>query len=332
MNALNHNAHQDAFEVIASDKGLAGAFDWFCQQQVAEGYVDPEKLKINTLFSQHSNAYDLDFKILINRVRDAYASQVVGNDDKPKKKYCPLCVKYIDDLGQNKKQIIYLDINKRGYVLSLTPFPSFKKHLVLSLKEHQPMFMNNNTIADLVNLQSRLGDGYSIVSNSDNPKTGASIVEHHHVQVLDQRHFPVADAKIIHQKKVNNVLIEQLNFPATVIRLSSASAQDLIQEAQSFLSYWRSIDSANTCNLWLRKTNHTYDIYFILRNPSYETDPSLFRYKTEGVGIIEMCGFGIFPTPKADTDIILNELQDNVAPLIIMLLQSHAPSFPADYF
>jgi galactose-1-phosphate uridylyltransferase len=333
---MNHCHHQSDFDAIKNASSWEKAFDWFYQQQVDEGFVDPKKLSINTLFSQYSAEYGLDFKILINRIRDAYANQVVSSDKTPAKKYCPLCVEYIDALGQHKKQVVNLSLNQRDYVLSLTPFPSFAKHLVLSLKEHQPMFMNNKTLADLLLLQQELGDAYSIVSNSDHIKTGASILDHHHVQVLGQAYFPVADAKTLFQKIANHengdVLIEQLHFPATVIRLSAKSNQALMAEAQKFLSDWRAIDPANTCNLWVRKNKGSYEIYFILRHPSYETNPSLFRYKTEGIGIIEMCGYGIFPTPKQDTGLILKELQDNTAELIIRLLESHAPDFPKEYF
>lgn len=329
---MDHNIHQAAFDTLKNLDGWQQAFDWFYLKQVEEGFVNPLDLLINTLYSQRSEQYDLDFKILINRVRDAYANNVVAKEEKPAKKHCPLCVEFIDELGQYKKQVVYLSLNNRDYVLSLTPFPSFEKHLVLSLKQHQPMFMNDHTIEDLLDLQKNIGASYSIVSNSDHAKTGASILDHHHVQVLGETYFPVADAKVNQKQVVENggdqVLIEQLHFPATVVRLSSASVEPVKQEAKLFLQQWRAKDAANTCNLWVRKYKDRYEIYFILRHPSYETDPSLFRYKTEGIGIIEMCGYGIFPTPKADTDVILKEIENDAAELMSKLLKSHAPAFP----
>jgi galactose-1-phosphate uridylyltransferase len=329
---MDHNIHQATFDTLKNLDGWQQAFDWFHLKQLEEGFVNPLDLVINTLYMQRSEEYDLDFKVLINRVRDAYANTVVAKKDKLAKKYCPLCVEFIDKLGQHKKQAVYLSLNKRDYVLSLTPFPSFEKHLVLSLKQHQPMFMNDHTIEDLLDLQNKLGAGYSIVSNSDHAKTGASILDHHHVQVLGEAHFPVADAKVSHTEVIeqdgDQVLVEKLHFPATVVRLSAVSVEAVKQESKAFLQRWRAKEAGNTCNLWVRKYKARYEIYFILRHISYETDPSLFRYKTEGIGIIEMCGYGIFPTPKADTDLILKEIENNTAELMTRLLKSHAPGFP----
>lgn len=333
---LDHNQHQKVFDQLKAADDWCNAIDWFVQKQIDEGFVDPDELQMNTLFSQFSARYDLDFKILINRVRDAYAKQVVDSDNTSKKKYCPLCVENIDAIGQHKKQVVYLSLNQREYVLSLTPFPSFSKHLVLSLKTHKPMFMQAETIVDLLELQKQVGDRYSIVCNSDHAKTGASILEHHHVQLLNETRFPVAGAKAKASKTVmhdsGHVLVELLDFPATVMRLSADSIEHLKVESQAFLAYWRSLDSEDTCNLWLRKKAECFEIYFILRHPSYETDPSLFRYKTEGIGIIEMCGFGIFPTPKVDTDIILQEIEVSTVDIMVRLLASHAPDFPMAYF
>ena len=332
---IDHNVHQEHFDKIKISKNWSSALDWFYDKQVDEDFVDPIRLNINTLYTMKSPEYGVDFKILINRVRDAYADQVVKHCDIPTKKYCSLCVDSIDQIGQHKKQFVRLSLNQRDYVLSLTPFPSFEKHCVLSLGAHQPMFMNASTIEDLLFLQSQLGHDYSIASNSDHIKTGASILEHHHVQVLGVTHFPVADAKTLYQKIIEHslgqVLVEQLYFPATVIRLSSQSLFALEEESKHFLSDWRAIDSANTCNIWIKHQSDRYELYYILRHPSYETDSSLLRYKTEGIGVIEMCGFGIFPTPKNDTDMILKEIEDNTADIMIKLLQSHAPN-PLNFF
>ena len=332
---IDHNVHQEHFDKIKFSKNWSSAFDWFNEKQVDEDFVDPVRLNINTLYTMKSPEYGIDFKILINRVRDAYADQVVKHCDIPTKKYCSLCVDSIDQIGQHKKQFVRLSLNQRDYVLSLTPFPSFEKHCVLSLGAHQPMFMDAHTIEDLLFLQNQLGDNYSVVSNSDHTKTGASILDHHHVQVLGVTSFPVVNAKSLYQKKIENlsgkVLVEQLHFPASVIRLSSQSLVALEEESKKFLSDWRAMNQSNTCNLLIRQQSDYYEIYFILRHPSYETDSSLLRYKTEGIGVIEMCGFGIFPTPKIDTDMILKEIEDNTADIMIKLLQSHAPN-PLNFF
>lgn len=326
---INHNIHQIDFDHIKISENWSSAFDWLYQKQIQEGFIDPDRLKINALYTQHSQEYDVEFNILINRVRDAYAQKVVNTSTQPTHKYCPLCVDSIDQMGQHLKQFTHVSLNDRNYVLSLTPFPSFEKHFVLSLKEHQPMFMNHNTLKDLLLLQKQLGHAYMIVCNSDHAKTGASIVDHHHVQVLGATHFPIADAKALDQKIIHfpfgKVQIEHLHFPARAIRLSSLSLESLLDVSSNFLENWRSMDPFNTCNLWIRQIDDRYEIYFILRHHSRQTDPSLFRYKTEGVGIIEMCGYGIFPTPKNDTETVLHEIENHTADLMIRLLQSHAP-------
>jgi UDPglucose--hexose-1-phosphate uridylyltransferase len=335
MNLINHNAHQSDFDTWLSESWPV-ALEWFYQAQINDGFIDPHRLDINTLYTQKSLEYNIIFKILINRIRDAYANQVVSSHTPPTLQYCPLCTESIDKIGQHKKQFVKLSLNDRPYILSLTPFPSFEKHFVLSLKDHLPMFMNEHTLEDLLLLQMKLGHTYSIASNSDHAKTGASILSHHHVQILGVHHFPIADAKPNYQTIVSHfsgdVLCEHLHFPATVIRLSSPSFTALITESKQCLHRWRMMDPSNTCNLWIRKNNDAYQIYFILRHPSHETNPSLWRYKTEGIGVIEMCGLGIFPTPKNQTDLILNEIKEKTADLMISLLQSHAPTFQAEHF
>ena len=43
-----------------------------------------------------------------------------------------------------------------------------------------------------------------------------------------------------------------------------------------------------------------HSLVIIFRNPNYRTPKKIQAVKTEGIGIIEVCGYGIYPVPHGD--------------------------------
>jgi galactose-1-phosphate uridylyltransferase len=321
-----HNALQKVFDAIVDKHGLHAGLDYLYYQQIETGFVDPRDLSRNTTFQYDSKQYDVPISILINRIRDAYATKV-SNKDVSIKKCCPLCVNNIEVLGQIKKQYVTYCLNGRDYIFALTPFPSFKKHFVVSEYQHTPMRMNGDTLSDMIVLQNALGSQDSILCNSDNPKTGASIVDHHHMQIIAYADLPIGHAKAVHTAVIESdrhpVIVEQLDFPASAIRFTSDNSDDLESVTRQFLHFWKALETGNTCNVWTRHVDGMTELTLILRNPQHKTAVEWHRYKREGIGIIEMCGFGIFPSPKDNA--ILAEIESGGASILEGIIACHAP-------
>ncbi|MBA7673345.1 hypothetical protein ES703_81540 [subsurface metagenome] len=77
---------------------------------------------------------------------------------------------------------------------------------------------------------------------------------------------------------------------------NAAAVQEIVCE---LVEIWKEADPGrNTANLVLHKAKNQFLYYIFLRNPDFRTPPTLRRYKSEGVGVIEAAGECILPVPS----------------------------------
>jgi galactose-1-phosphate uridylyltransferase len=165
---------------------------------------------------------------------------------------------------------------------------------------------------------------------------GASILSHHHYQAIEGLKLPITEARFLPRSTIQpekNTTIGLLDFPIAACLIQSSSKEALLHYGSGILTRWRSKNpTKNTCNLALHQTFNdglpTYFLYVIFRNPDYRTPPALTHIKSEGVGIIEVCGEGIYPVPSNPN--VAEQIKLDGLRIIKEIIAGNSPMDPSD--
>lgn len=164
---------------------------------------------------------------------------------------------------------------------------------------------------------------YFVGSNADLPIVGGSILTHEHFQG-GRYTFPMETAKMetmfeIH--KYPKVKAGIVQWPMSVIRLSSENREELAKCSDLVLERWRTYSDSsvlifsetdgiphNTVTPIARKNGNEYVCDLVLRNNFttkerplgvFHPNPSLHHIKKENIGLIEVMGLAVLPSRLA---------------------------------
>ena len=185
------------------------------------------------------------------------------------------------------------------------------------------MSINEKTFERLFNFVKQIPH-YFMGSNADLPIVGGSILTHEHFQGGNHA-FPMEKSKINIALKNNNypnVKAGIVNWPMSVIRLTSEDIKSLIGLSNEILSLWRNYSdeevdilaysykngeriSHNTITPIVRKTkDEEFQIDLVLRNNRtsdkypdgiFHPHKELHHIKKENIGLIEVMGLAVLP-------------------------------------
>ena len=238
---------------------------------------------------------------------------------------CVICLENLGFAGSNKKaprhniRLIPLKINSETWYMQYSPYGYFKEHMILIDSKHEYMEISPRIFSNLFAFVDQF-PYYSIVSNSDLPIVGGSILNHEHFQGGNYR-FPLQKAKdefVIKSKKYKQTKISFLSFYNTAFKLVGKDKKEILKIASMFLEKWRTYtdkdvniiaksndERHNTITPILSKNkNNEYEFIMILRNNNtskeypdgiYHVHPEYFAIKKEGIGVIEAMGRFILP-------------------------------------
>lgn len=160
---------------------------------------------------------------------------------------------------------------------------------------------------------------YFVGSNADLPIVGGSILSHDHFQ---GGHYEFAMAKAPIEREItfegfSDVKAGIVKWPMSVIRISSADKERLIELADKILLAWRGYtDEAafvlaetdgephNTITPIARMRGEEYELDLVLRNNItteehplgvYHPHANLHHIKKENIGLIEVMGLAVLP-------------------------------------
>lgn len=172
---------------------------------------------------------------------------------------------------------------------------------------------------------------YFVGSNADLPIVGGSILSHDHFQ---GGHYEFAMAKAPIEKEVTFAGFEDIKagivkWPMSVIRLSGADTDRLIELADKILTCWRGYtdeqsfvyaetdgESHNTITPIARKRGDAFELDLVLRNNIttaehplgvYHPHAKLHHIKKENIGLIEVMGLAVLPARLKDEMAALKE-------------------------
>ncbi len=225
---------------------------------------------------------------------------------------------HLNHPARQNHRIMPLTINGSAWRLQYSPYVYYNEHCIVFNGEHIPMKIERATFAKLLDFVT-LFPHYFVGSNADLPIVGGSILSHDH---FHGGHYEFAMAKAPVEKEIHfagfdDVKAGIVKWPMSVIRLSGADKDRLIELADKILLSWRGYtDEAafifaetdgephNTITPIARMRNGLYELDLVLRNNIttdehplgvYHPHAELHHIKKENIGLIEVMGLAVLP-------------------------------------
>lgn len=279
-------------------KSLSESLDELYQIESDLGYIEPHRLSENKYYELFDPDYQITFKAQINYLRDSYINDI-GQQKNSSGLDCPICYENIYEPGKDKLRVHPFKLAEREFFAQYTPYPLFPYHTVLITREHFAMRMDRQVITDLLSFIKQ-APGYTCCSNSDVQWAGASILQHHHYQVFKGLTLPIQTAQAEFEYITEDFNLELLHYPIACARVSSRNTTYIEALGGDIIHYWKSLRHNNTCNLLLDHCSNQYHLYILFRHPDFRTPIPIQKVKSEGIGVVEVCGYGIYPVPHGD--------------------------------
>ncbi|ORX98207.1 hypothetical protein K493DRAFT_313751 [Basidiobolus meristosporus CBS 931.73] len=329
--SLSQKDLQIELERVHEAQGLEKVLDTVYHLSFGTGYLKPELLEVNDRLSFFDCQDEIYYRVQVNRARSGYSPKPVQTDSNLPPVKCNICIENVGRPGKETMRIYEFQLNGRPYFLQPTPFPLYPCHFVLVLKQHSPMCISRLSLEEGFAFLAK-APNYTVCSNSDVEWAGASILEHLHFQIFKGLSLPVMECsyQFTFDNLPQGVTGGILKYPLTSIRLNSDSKEALIEVGYTIIKYWKSTDPGKaTVNfvLWQDSLKKHHLVIF-LRHPDHRTPESWLKIKTEGVGIIEAAGEGIFPVPstaRPDEKELWREIRENGKTIIKDILAGLNP-------
>jgi len=230
---------------------------------------------------------DLDITINLSKPeKDPKAIAAAKNAKQTGYPKCQLCRENegysgrLDHPARENHRIIPVTINNSDWFFQYSPYVYYNEHCIVFNSKHEPMKIEHATFCKLFDFVKQFPH-YFVGSNADLPIVGGSILSHDHFQG-GHFEFAMAKAGIDRYFKVQgfeDVESGIVNWPMSVIRLSSENTDRIIELADKILDAWRNYSDEdafiyaytddtphNTITPIARKRGDKYELDLDLRN------------------------------------------------------------------
>lgn len=319
------------FYEIKERDGIQSATSNFYHLCQKSNYIRMDRIQKNLIWNCSSPFGDLEITINLTKPekdpKEIAALKNAPQSGYPKCMLCPENVGYsgrVNFPARQTHRTIPLSLNKETWYFQYSPYVYYNEHCIVLKEEHTPMKITRDTFYRLFDFLNQFPH-YFIGSNADLPIVGGSILNHDHFQG-GRYIFPMEKSGIEYKlsyEEDKEVEAAVVNWPMTVLRISSNDPDKLGDLAFSILSKWReysdleneifafSTDDAgnkiphNTITPIARiNQNGWYELDLVLRNNRTSRDhplgifhphEDLHHIKKENIGLIEVMGLFILP-------------------------------------
>ncbi len=302
------------------------ATDYYYKLSCDSDYIRKYRIKKDVKWVTSTPYGDLDITINLSKPekdpKAIAAAKQMAQSGYPK---CLLCKEnegYAGRLNHPARQnhrIIPVTINDSPWFFQYSPYVYYNEHCIVFNSEHTPMAINTDTFRKLLDFVKQFPH-YFVGSNADLPIVGGSILTHDHFQ---GGHYTFAMAKapikeVLSFKGFEDVKAGIVNWPMSVIRLSSTDSERIIALADKILANWRNYSDPdafifsetngephNTITPIARKNGENFELDLVLRNNIttkehplgvYHPHSELHHIKKENIGLIEVMGLAVLPS------------------------------------
>ena len=297
----------------------------FYQLSQKNDYIKLKAIAKNIAYRVPSDYGELEITINLskpeNDPKEIAAAKLVKSSNYPQ---CQLCMENegyhgrVNHPARSNHRIIRFDISGQEWGFQYSPYAYFNEHCIFLDSKHRPMAISRQSFERLLAIVEQF-PGYFAGSNADLPIVGGSILTHDHYQ--GGRHvFPMEVAPL--QKSFTFAGFETVKagivqWPMSVIRLTSDSKEDLTELADKILWAWRQYSDPSvqvfaesngtphhTITPIARKRDGQFEVDLVLRDNQtspehpdgiYHPHKDVQHIKKENIGLIEVMGLAILP-------------------------------------
>lgn len=301
------------------------ATDYFYKLSCDSNYIRRQRIKKDMKWTAETEFGTLDITINLSKPeKDPKAIAAAKNAKQSAYPKCQLCKENegyagrVNHPARQNHRIIPVTINGSDWFFQYSPYVYYNEHCIVFNAKHTPMKIERATFAKLLDFVKSFPH-YFVGSNADLPIVGGSILSHDHFQ---GGHYTFAMAKAPIEKEITfsgfeDVKAGIVKWPMSVIRISSADPNRLIELADKILLAWRGYtDEAafvfaqtdgephNTITPIARKRGEDFELDLVLRNNItteehplgvYHPHAKLHHIKKENIGLIEVMGLAVLP-------------------------------------
>lgn len=318
------------FKDLYEHTSAQAATDYFYKLSCDSNYIRRQRIKKDRKWTTETEFGTLDITINLSKPeKDPKAIAAAKNAKQSAYPKCQLCKENegyagrVNHPARQNHRIIPVTINHSDWYFQYSPYVYYNEHCIVFNSFHTPMKIERATFGKLLDFVTQFPH-YFVGSNADLPIVGGSILSHDHFQ---GGHYTFAMAKAPIEKTLTfkgfeDVKAGIVKWPMSVIRISSADKDRLIELADRILKAWRGYtdeeafifaetdgEPHNTITPIARKRGEDYELDLVLRNNItteehplgvYHPHAKLHHIKKENIGLIEVMGLAVLPARLKD--------------------------------
>ncbi|MGG5796239.1 UDP-glucose--hexose-1-phosphate uridylyltransferase [Bacillus nitratireducens] len=302
------------------------ATDYFFELSKRNDYIKTRAIAKNIHYVAKSKYGELEITINLSKP-EKNPKEILAARNTPKGNYpkCLLCIEnegYFgrwNHPGRSSHRIINIELDGEEWGFQYSPYAYFNEHSIVLSKKHRPMKISREAFSRLFSFVEIMPH-YFIGSNADLPIVGGSILSHDHYQA-GRHNFPMAKAKVLKVFELSdysNISCGIVNWPMSVIRLSSLNKEELINASTYIHESWKNYSDEflqiraqskdgtkhHTITPIVRRSEGKYEIDLVLRDNNvseeypdgiFHSHPDVQHIKKENIGLIEVMGLAVLP-------------------------------------
>ncbi|MBQ2939586.1 MAG: UDP-glucose--hexose-1-phosphate uridylyltransferase [Clostridia bacterium] len=317
------------FAALYADSPEA-ATDWYYRFCGDTNYIRRDRIARDRKWTYDSPYGTLDITINLSKPeKDPKAIAAAKNAPQSDYPKCQLCEQNegyagrVNHPARQNHRPVPITINGSAWYLQYSPYVYYNEHCIAFNAQHTPMKIDKAAFAKLLDFVGQFPH-YFVGSNADLPIVGGSILSHDHFQGGHYT-FAMAEAPVETPLTFGGFADVQagiVRWPMSVIRLTAADSNRLVELADKILTAWRGYtDEAaiiyaetdgvphNTITPIARRRGELYELDLVLRNNLttdehplgvYHPHAELHHIKKENIGLIEVMGLAVLPARLKD--------------------------------
>ena len=315
------------------------ATDWYYQFSQDTNYIRRDRIARDVQWKVETEYGQLDITINLSKPeKDPKAIAAARNLPASAYPRCQLCAENegyagrVNHPARQNHRIIPITINGSPWYLQYSPYVYYNEHCICLNREHTPMKIDRACFGKLLDFVRQFPH-YFVGSNADLPIVGGSILAHDHFQggrytfAMERASVETPFTFPGHE----DVCAGIVKWPMSVVRLTCADPERLIDLADKILLSWRSYtdreamilaetggEPHNTITPIARRRGEAYELNLVLRNNLttreqplglYHPHAELHHIKKENIGLIEVMGLAVLPARlKAELAAVADKL------------------------
>lgn len=301
------------------------ATDWYYRFSQDTNYIRRDRIAKDMQWKAPTQYGELDITINLSKPeKDPKAIAQARNLPASNYPRCQLCAENegyagrVNHPARQNHRIIPITINGSPWFLQYSPYVYYNEHCICLNSRHVPMKIDRACFEKLLDFVRQFPH-YFVGSNADLPIVGGSILAHDHFQggryTFAMERAPVETPFAF--PGFPDVAAGVVKWPMSVIRLTAAAPERLVELADRILTAWRGYTDAdavifaqtdgephNTITPIARRRGEAYELDLVLRNNLttqehplglYHPHAELHHIKKENIGLIEVMGLAVLP-------------------------------------